>query len=182
MLTHCGALDDAAASMFGRRQERWLGAGLTASRRDWRLLAQATQIAPGGVATPFGRSVYSDSWDGYPAARARLLRAIAAHPQGDVVCLGGDLHRHAVARLRADALDADAPVVASEFVCSSLTSRGVSAASNALVRASNPDLLHARGDERGYMLLELTPERLACELRGSAHPVQTDSTSLRQAR
>ena len=182
VLLDCAQLGDEAATMFGPAQERWLEAGLAASRRQWRLLAQATQIAPGGVDTALGRSVYSDGWDGYPSARSRLMRAIAAHPEGDVVCLGGDMHRHVAARLRADPLDARSPVVASEFVCSSLTSRGASEAANALIQASNPDLLHVRGDERGYLLLELTPERLVCDMRATAFPVLADASVHTQAR
>ena len=182
MLLDCERLGDAEASMFGAAQERWIEAELAGSRRQWRLLAQGTQIAPGGIETTLGRSLYSDGWDGYPKARARLMEAIAAQPQGDVVCLGGDMHRHVAARLRADPLDPHSPVVASEFVCSSLTSRGVSEAANALIQGSNPDLLHVRGDERGYMLLELTPERLACEMRATAFPVQAEARVHTQAR
>lgn len=173
LLLGCDRLDDPAASMFGAEQEHWIAAELSASRRGWRLLAQGTQIAPGGVESPLGRSIYSDGWDGYPQARRRLMQAIAANPLGNAVCLGGDLHRHVAARLRADPADPRSPVVASEFVCSSLTSRGASEAASALVARSNPDLLHVRGDERGYMLIDLSPDRLECELRATAFPVRT---------
>ena len=96
--------------------------------RAWQLLAQATQIAPSAIETPLGRSIYSDGWDGYPGARTRLMQAIAGQPQGNVVCLGGDVHRHVAARLRADPMDPRSAVVASEFVTSSLTTRGLSEA------------------------------------------------------
>ena len=181
ILNFCGELDNAAATMFGAEQEAWLEAGLRDSRAAWRLLAQGSQIAPGGVLSPLGRSIFSDGWDGYPAARARLLRAIAAQPRGDVVCLGGDVHRHTVARLRADVADERTPVVASEFVASSITSRSISETAIEMMLRSNPDLLHARGDERGYMAFELTPERLRCELRATAHPVTTEAVVRRQA-
>ncbi|WP_428421758.1 alkaline phosphatase D family protein [Methylibium sp.] len=182
LLTQCATLEDDAATVFGAVQERWIGEQLAASQRGWRLLAQGTQIAPGGIDTPLGRSIFSDGWDGYPKARARLLRAIAEQPQGNVVCLGGDVHRHVVARLRADPSDPRSAVVASEFATSSLTSRGLSDTATALMRSSNPDLLHARSDERGYVLLDLTPQRLRAELRATAFPVAADAQVHTQAR
>lgn len=181
ILTQCETLEDESATVFGAAQEHWIGEQLAASRRGWRLLAQGTQIAPSGIDTPLGRSLFSDGWDGYPKARARLMRAIAGQPQGNVVCLGGDVHRHVAARLRADVGDPRSPVVASEFATSSLTSRGLSDTATALMRSSNPDLLHARSDERGYVLLDLRPERLHAELRATAFPVAADARVHTQA-
>ena len=182
VLTHCDALDDPAGTMFGAAQERWIGGQLAASTRGWRLLAQGTQIAPAGVDGPQGRSLFSDGWDGYPRARERLLRAIADQPLGNVVCLGGDVHRHAVARLRADPRDPAAPVVAAEFATSSLSSRGLSDELTARMLASNPDLLHARSDERGYVLLDVTSARVTADLQATAHPVTAASRVHTQAR
>ncbi|HSV70385.1 MAG TPA: alkaline phosphatase D family protein [Methylibium sp.] len=181
ILRDCDELDDPARSMFGPTQERWLAEQLAASPCGWRLLAQATQIAPAFVDTPLGPALYSDGWDGYPQARARLLNAIAAQPLGNVACLGGDVHRHVAARLRADPTDPRSAVVASEFVTSSLTSRGLPQTTTSLMLSSNPDLLHARGDERGYALLELTPERLRCEFRATRFPVRADATIATQS-
>ncbi len=180
-LLGCDEIGDPARSMFGGAQERWIGGELAASEARWRLLAQATQIAPAGIDSPLGRTLYSDGWDGYPAARARLLGAIAAQPKGNVVCLGGDVHRHVAARLRADPLDLRSPVVASEFVTSSLTSRGLPETMTSLMRSSNPDLLHARGDERGYALLELDAERLTCVFRATRFPVRPEASIATQA-
>ncbi len=182
VLLQCDTLDDPAATMFGAAQEAWIAAQLAASTSAWRVLAHSTQLAPSGIDSPIGRTRFSDSWDGYPQARLRLLRACAAQPLGGVVCLGGDAHRHAVAQLRLDPLDPRSPVVASEFVGSSLTSRSLSDTAVTLMRMSNPDLLHARGDERGYMAFELTPQRLHCEMRATAHPVRADATVHTQAR
>lgn len=182
VMTQCDELGDPARSVLGPAQERWLGEALATSPRGWRLLAQGSQISSSGIDTPAGRSFFSDGWDGYPTARARLMQAIAAQPQGDVVCLGGDVHRHVAARLRADPADPRTAVVASEFVCSSLTSRGLPETMVSLMRGSNPDLLHARGDERGYALIDLTPERLDCTFRATRFPVEAQAQIHTQAR
>ena len=185
VLTSCDVLADPARSMFGAAQERWLSQGLAASRRPWKLIAQATQLSPGGIDTPFGRRLYTDGWDGYPRARERLLDAAAAATAtggGNVLVLGGDVHRHVAAQLRQRPDDPRSPVVAGEFVCSSLTSRGLSETLTAAIRASNPDLLHARSDERGYALLELRPESAQCEFRATPFPVQPGARLHAQAR
>lgn len=173
LLNDCAELEVPARTMFGAAQERWIAGELTARQGAWRLLAQSTQIAPSRIDAPLGPSrVYSDSWDGYPRARERLLGTIAAQPRGDVVCLGGDVHRHVAARLRADPRNPASPVVASEFVTSSLTTRNASDTAVQWMRAGNPDVLHARGDERGYLLIELDARRLRCEMRATAFPVR----------
>lgn len=172
VLAECAELDDPARSLFGGAQEAWLGEGLASSRARWKLIAQGTQIAPGGVDTPLGRRVYTDGWDGYPKARERLLRHVAEAQIRDLVCLGGDVHRHVAAQLRLRANDERSPVVAAEFVCSSITSRGLSESATALMRASNPDLLHARSDERGYALLDITPAGVACDFRATPFPAR----------
>jgi alkaline phosphatase D len=179
---YCDAVAARAHSMLGSVQERWVAAGLARSARRWKLLAQTTQISPSGVDTPWGRVIYSDSWDGYPQARSRLMQAIAEPAVAGVVALGGDVHRSVAARLRLDADDPRSPVVASEFCCSSLTSRGLSEAQSMLVRRGNPDTLHLRSDERGYALLELDARQLTCTFRTTASPVRPDAVLHTQAR
>jgi len=175
VLAQCDELDDAQRSMFGAEQERWLTQGLSSSRRRWKLLGQGTQICPGGVDTPLGQRIHTDGWDGYPKARERLLGAIAETAASDVVCLGGDVHRHVAAQLRLRANDERSPIVASEFVCSSITSHGTSEAVMSLIRAGNPDMLHGRSDERGYALIEFTPQAASCEFRATPFPARSDA-------
>ncbi|HEU4460544.1 MAG TPA: alkaline phosphatase D family protein [Methylibium sp.] len=184
VLGACAELDDAGRTMLGAEQEAWIAAQLAASERPWRLIGQGTQIARGGIETPLGRSIFSDGWDGYPHARQRLLAAIAASAArgGNVVCLGGDVHRHVVAALRAEADDERTPIVAAELVTTSVTSRGLSENTAALLRRQNADLLHARGDERGYVAIELTPQRLQADLRATAFPVVADAKLHSQAK
>jgi alkaline phosphatase D len=170
LLWQCDELADPARTVFGAAQEAWLADGLGRSTRRWKLLAQASQLSPAGVDTPIGRRIYSDGWDGYPRARERLLDAMARAPGGNVLSLGGDVHRHVAATLRLRPDDPRTAVVGSEFVCTSVSTRGLSDTVAALLRASNPDVLHLRGDERGYALVEVSPERARCSFLGTPHP------------
>ena len=109
--------------MLGAEQEAWLdravrrlaGAPGTSSRsrRSWR----SSTCSPGD-----GQRVWTDGWDGYPAARRRLLESIVARRLANPVVIGGDVHMHFVTDLKLDFDDPDSPVVASEFVGTSITS------------------------------------------------------------
>lgn len=170
VVTQCSELDEPRRSMLGTDQERWLAEGLRASSARWRLIAQSTQISPTSIATPLGRTTFNDAWDGYPQARLRLLQTLADLPERNVVTLGGDVHMNVAARLRLNPHDESSPVVASEFVTTSITSRGLAENILSMVRGSNPDLLHARSDERGYTLVDVRPDVLRVEFRTTAHP------------
>lgn len=174
----CDELSDPARTMLGAQQEAWLAAGLRASRARWRVIAQASQVSPSGVQTPAGRVVYSDGWEGYPQARRRLLSGIAQAGLDNVLVLGGDVHRHVAAHLREAPNDPASPVVASEIVCSSVTSRGTREAVMAAVRLANPDIVHANGEERGYAWIEISPTETVTHFRATMHPV-TDASQLR---
>ena len=78
--------------------------------------------------------------------------------------------------------DPASPVAASEFVTTSISSRGGSLASMQHMRRHNPDIAHARGDERGWTLIEVTPEAAQCEFRATAHPALADAVFAAQAR
>jgi alkaline phosphatase D len=178
----CTELADPARSMLGAEQERWLAQGLAASARQWKLLGQSTQMSATGIDTPQGRQTWTDGWDGYPEARRRLLQGASDAGVRDMVALGGDVHRHVAADLRLAPNDPASPVVASEFVGGSVTSRGASEAAMARMRHGNPDVVHARGDQRGHALVDLTPQAMQCEFRATAHPVVAEAAFFTQAR
>ena len=181
VVVSCDALTDPARSMLGMAQEQWIHEGLTRSHRRWKLVAQSTQMSSSGVNTPLGRSAFTDGWDGYPQARARLLGTVAQAGVQNVVMLGGDVHMNVAAQLRVQANDERSPVVASEIVTTSVTSRGLGEKLLAQIRDSNPDIAHARSDERGYTLLDVRPEGVSAEFRTTANPARVDGVFKTQA-
>ena len=177
----CDALADPARSLLGAAQEEWLSQGLQSSTRRWKLVAQSTQMSSSGVNTPLGRSAFTDGWDGYPQARARLMNTVAQAGLQNVVMLGGDVHMNVAAQLRVLPNDARSPVVASEIVTTSVTSRGLGGKLLGQILGSNPDIVHARSDERGFTLLEVKPEAIHVEFMTTPHPAKTDSVFKVQA-
>ena len=156
--------------------------GLADSRRGWKLLAQSTLMAPSGLQTPLGRTRFNDGWDGYPQARQRLLSGMSRMGLRDALVLGGDVHMHVAADLRLRPDDERSPVVASEIVTTSISSRGMGESMLAAIRDNNPDIRHARSDERGYTLLEVRPDGVSVTFRATPHPVLPDSVLRDQAR
>jgi alkaline phosphatase D len=168
----CAALADPARSMLGAEQEAWLAAGFAQARSGWNLIAQQTLMAQAGRRTEAGRRVWTDGWDGYPAARRRLLEAVAAQRPSNPVVIGGDVHAHWVADLKSDFDDPRSPVVASEFCGTSITSQGPSQKMVEAALTENPHLKYGRGDRRGYVRVEIRAKQLSADLR-AMESVQT---------
>ena len=98
--------------------------GLGASEARWQVLANQVMLAPND-ATPGPEVTTSmDQWSGYPVARDRLLQAIAERAPNRTVAITGDIHTNWVNELRRGFLRPDQPVVAAEFVGTSITSDG----------------------------------------------------------
>jgi alkaline phosphatase D len=168
----CAALADPARSMLGAGQEAWLDAALERTRSGWNVIAQQTLMAQLDRQTGTGKRVWTDGWDGYPAARRRLLDSVAARRPANPVVIGGDVHAHWVADLKSDFDDPHAPVVASEFCGTSITSQGPSQKFVEAALAENPHLKYGRGDKRGYVRVEVKAKQLSVDLR-AMESVQT---------
>ena len=181
MVMQCDELSDPSRTMLGHTQEGWLTERLRQSTRPWKLVAQATQISSTSVPAPSGRAYWNDAWDGYPEARKRLLQTVVDAKLQNVVTLGGDVHCNVAASLRLEPNTPPSPVVASEFVTTSITSRGLGDKPAALIRDSNADLLHFRSDERGYSLITVTPTDVRCDFRTTPFPAGTETALKTQA-
>lgn len=194
-----GPWQDPSRTLMGMKQEAWLNAQMVASVKAgtrWQILAQqlvmgqvlaplelaslvpenapaqAKQAIMGIIASAKAGLPYSlDSWDGYPAARTRLLRA-AREADANLVVLSGDSHNAWGYNL---AVDGQAAGV--EYAGHSVTSPGyesympqVAPQSLAqLLRGANPGLAFSDTSRRGYVSLDITPERV----RGAWHFMST---------
>jgi alkaline phosphatase D len=183
-VAECPALLARNRSLLGAAQEQWLAEGW-ALDRPWNLLAQQTLMArcswtdPAG---PTGGRYWTEGWDGYAATRARLLGTAAERGVPGLVSLGGDVHTHYVAELKADYDDAKAPVIGSEFVGTSISSLGLPQSRLDTLRPVNPHLLHVRGDQRGYQSFVLEPGRLKATLQAVSDARLPESALVTQAR
>jgi len=164
-VANCPTFADPARTMLGAEQEQWLEAGLAASRARWNVLAQQTMMAQFDQKPGPGRSAWTDGWDGYPAARKKLLETLAGQKVSNPLVISGDVHAFNVNQLKADFDDPASPVVASEFVGTSITSQAWSYERLVPLLKDNPHILFADNRQRGYVRVELTPARCLAELR-----------------
>jgi alkaline phosphatase D len=171
----CAERLDPRATLLGERQERWLAAGLDASKARWNLLGQQTLMAQADCKGGPGQVFGTDCWDGYPAARRRLLGYLAERRPANPVVLGGDLHSYWVADLKPDFDDERSPTVASEFVTTSITSHPPPESEIRTVLSEGPHFQFATGTRRGYLRLDLTPERLTADMRALTSVQTRDS-------
>jgi alkaline phosphatase D len=138
--------------MLGPVQEQWLGDQLAATTATWPVIAQQTVLSD--VTLPNGAVLNFDQWDGYPAARQRLLLQAAQAERA--VVLTGDIHLAAVGRL---------PGVGVEFVTSSISSPGLVPADLAEVLVEFPNVVDAELAHRGYTRHTITAETWTAEYR-----------------
>ena len=175
VIAQCVAREDAAATMLGAQQERWLAAGLADNGARWNLLGQTTRMAPADNTAGPGESWYSDSWDGFPAARQRLLDTLRDTAAPNPVVLGGDVHAFWVNDLKADVARADAPVMATEFVTTSVTSQPPPESIMRTAADEGPHIHFATGQYRGYARMTLTPTQCTADLRALADVTRADT-------
>jgi alkaline phosphatase D len=164
-IEQCEQLFNPNRSMLGRAQEKWLEGALSESRTRWNLLAQQTTMAQFDQKPGPGRRAWTDGWDGYPAARQRLLEHLAKERIANPVVLGGDVHSFNVADLKLDFDDVKSPVVASEFVGTSITSQAWPQERLNQFLPDNPHMKLMDSRYRGYTRVEVAPGTMRVDLR-----------------
>ena len=184
-----GAWRDPSATMLGSTQESWLAHQFKANAKTWQMVGMGTilgrtvmpeaavdwlrpEVADKKVAgyrnniraAKADLPMWMDRWDGYPAARSRLLKSAQA-ADADLVMLSGDSHN-----AWAYALAEDGRPAGVEFAGQAVTSPGMEGDMGAdpkLVAkgfmAANPELKWADTSQRGYLMVEITPKRVTGE-------------------
>ena len=161
----CERLDIPTRSMLGRAQERWLETGLSRSGAGWNVIAQTTRMAQFDQKPGPGRRAWTDGWDGYPAARGRMLKFMNEAKVGNPVVIGGDVHAFQVCELKTDFDDPRAPAVATELVGTSITSQGWPQERMDRLMPDNPHVLLTESRFRGYTRVDVAPGSLRADLR-----------------
>ncbi|HWW55627.1 MAG TPA: alkaline phosphatase D family protein [Sphingopyxis sp.] len=202
------AYRDPARQMMGSEQEKWLFDGLDASTKAgtrWQVCAQ--QVVMGSLYTPpetrewFGANMAEnvrrrvetsllaakaglpfnfDAWDGYPAARSRLLAA-AQRADADLVTLTGDTHNAWAFDLAEDGRPAGIEIAGQSVTSPGYENytRGIADAQRvAALRGSSPELKWANTQDRGYVSVQLTPDRVTANWH-SVETIRSHTPALR---
>ena len=166
----CPAWDDPTRSLLGATQEQWLDQRLAQTTQPnaprWNLIGQQTLFCPRDLRPGPQRFFWNDGWDGYPAARHRLLQSLQNHKVPNAVLLGGDVHENWVGHVMSAQATANAEPLAVEFCGTSITSKsGRGNERLPTVLAENPHFVFADVERKGYGLLDITHKLLTTHLR-----------------
>ncbi len=145
-------------TILGTKQAGWLRSALLKSMSTWNVLAQQVMMGMADLAAGEPKKYSMDQWPGYAHERMKLMQWIADRKVSNPVVLTGDIHSNWVNDLRVDDRKLDTPVVAAEFVGTSITSGG-----NGVKEPKNLDTLLAENPfikfhnrQRGYVRCAIT--------------------------
>ena len=147
------------STLIGAEQADWLKGALLRSPATWNVLAQQVMMGMADLAAGEKKQYSMDQWPGYAFERMRLMKWIAERKVPNPVVLTGDIHSNWVNELRVDDRRPEEPVVASEFVGTSISSGGNGQKDPKgldVLLAENPFIkFHNR--QRGYVRCTVTP-------------------------
>ena len=161
----CAEVSDDERTMLGDEQEAWLADELADSDTTWNVLAQQTIMTRIAVPLDGAEGVNLDQWDGYPAARRRLVDQL--REVDNPVVITGDIHASGVGVVTDDPDDTSTPPLVPELVGTSISSN-FPAGLVALVEAaaaSSPTISYVEPRSRGYVVCDVTPEALEASFR-----------------
>jgi alkaline phosphatase D len=163
-VSDCAELSRTDRTMLGHEQEQWLGTRLRESHARWNFLTQGVVMAHIDEQPGPGRRYWTDAWNGYPAARARLLQQLVESGAANPVVLSGDAHAFIVSDINRTAEDPATPVVASELLTTSVSSDPPPEQMIQGWLPENPNIRFATGNYRGYVHVVLRPQSLRAAL------------------
>jgi alkaline phosphatase D len=162
----CAERREEGRSMLGLAQESWLGRGLAGSKAKWNVIAQDVLMAQLRQKLPNGEfGFWTDDWDGFPANRRRLLQRVAQTRVSNPVVIGGDIHAFFANDLKVDFDDPKSPVMATEFVGTSISSAGPPYEAVAAQLPDNPHVRFFESRKRGYVSVDVNGKQMTARLR-----------------
>ena len=182
------ALNDAALisrnTMLGPSQAGWLQARLIESQATWNVLAQQVMMGMAAYRSSANELVYSmDQWPGYARERIQLVKFLSERRVPNPIVLTGDIHSNWVNELRADDRQHDSPVVATEFVGTSISTGGNGydkARYQDRLLSDNPGVKFHNG-QRGYVRCTITPRVWRSDYQVLEQVTQPGTTAMTKA-
>jgi alkaline phosphatase D len=171
------AIFDPERQLLGETQEQWFFRKLTRSKAKWRAVGQQVMFGQLINLLDPNQCIFNpDQWDGYAAARARVLQTVVENGINNVAILTGDIHSSWANDIAAgnpfNPAQYDpatgAGSVAVEFVTTSVTSPAIEDPAQAAffvsaLRATHPHIKAVDLSRRGYLVLDVTAERMQAD-------------------
>ena len=90
----CAEWTDPRRTLLGAAQERWLDGAFARAGKGWNVMGMQTLFGQRDFKSGPGETLWNDGWDGYPAARGRVIASIRKNALANPVLLGGDVHQN----------------------------------------------------------------------------------------
>lgn len=177
----CVDVMNSSRTMLGSKQEKWIQNTLKDSDKNiWNIIGQATLYAQRKLSDGEKALIWSDGWDGYPAARKNLDEQFIKNKVKNLVIFGGDVHENWVGYLKENYDNPNSAVIGVEFCGTSISSMASGAKYVDRRLEINPHFIFADGAKRGYGVAEFTPKQLIVTLRvlSNARDEEATITSL----
>ncbi len=169
-------------TILGRAQREWFLRELQNSRATWKIIGNGTTFAPliapgvnpltGCTALPGEDPCFAneDAWDGYRFDRQAVFDAIEEGAVQNSVFIFGDIHAVIACDLPRVPNDPSQynPLTGEgslgvELCCGGVAQVPVPVWTGLRASGSNPHMKHAQEEQLGYMLMDITPERVQGE-------------------
>ena len=152
----CPDLADTRRTLLGKQQEDWLNRELKQTDAKFNVLASQIWMAPYRFSAQNDPArVNMDAWDGYPAARNRLLETMGDGVSNPVV-ISGDWHCAAAMTIHADPNNASSRRIGHEFAGTSISSDCGWMHEMDKLRIENPHVRHLNARQRGYCRFDVS--------------------------
>jgi alkaline phosphatase D len=162
----CAIWNDPQRTLLGSTQEAWLNAAFARSRTTWNVIGQQSVFGPRNFNTQGGQSYSNDGWDGYPAARQRLIDSMRNTQLTNPVLLGGDVHQNWVGNILADYNNPNSEKVGVEFCGTSITSlTSLTNLEQAKIIERHPHFVFGDCESRGFGVVDITPTQMTTTLK-----------------
>jgi alkaline phosphatase D len=145
-------LNDTSRTILGDNQFNWFKEQLSDSLTGWKIIGNQVMM---GKITLFGTPINTDGWDGYPAERQRLYEHLSSNNIDNTVVITGDIHTSWALNLTQQN-----QAVGVEFVTPSVTSPGVPINVGGVLNFENPHLKYVELTKRGFVILDITPQKV----------------------
>jgi alkaline phosphatase D len=167
-------------TFLGATQKSWLKSALPKSKAKWSLLASETMMM--ALDSTPGSHANQDQWDGYSAEREEILTEFHSKNVDNLVVLSGDIHTFIAGNLTTNGEQSGTPV-GTELVGGSATSFGLpeelkipSSTLDSLRKASDPHVVYAEFDHRGYCVVNVTKDELQGEFKAVSTTQEPNGT------
>lgn len=162
----CRSMLEPRRTMLGARQEAGLRNAFPPGGQTWNVLVSTVPFAPFLIADPGHDRSYTASWNGYPAARQRMIRTLRNSGSGSTIVLSGDIHSSWIMDLR-ETFDNPNSAFGTEITATSITADCPLPLAGPLKSSvsHNPHVRYHDVERHGYVLHSVSHGQWCAELK-----------------